>query len=106
TMRRFLAASLSTLLVVGTVPISSVAADHENESKSQSQNEPQTATPIKHVVVIFGENISFDHYFGTYPKAQNNPGETPFHYKSSNHSGNDVANTLITPLDPTKNFKP
>jgi phospholipase C len=105
-MRRFLAASLSTLLVVGTIPISSVAADHENESKSQSQNEPQTATPIKHVVVIFGENISFDHYFGTYPKAQNNPGETPFHYKSSNHSGNDVANTLITPLDPTKGFKP
>jgi phospholipase C len=105
-MRRFLAASLSTLLVLGTVPISSVAADHENESKSQSQNEPQTATPIKHVVVIFGENISFDHYFGTYPKAQNNPGETPFHYKSSNHSGNDVANTLITPLDPTKRFKP
>ena len=28
-----------------------------------------TATPIKHVVVIFQENVSFDHYFGTYPKA-------------------------------------
>ena len=26
-----------------------------------------TATKIKHVVVIFGENISYDHYFGTYP---------------------------------------
>ncbi len=26
---------------------------------------------IKHVVVIFGENISFDHYFGTYPNAAN-----------------------------------
>ena len=26
-----------------------------------------TATPIKHLVVIFEENISFDHYFGTYP---------------------------------------
>ena len=25
--------------------------------------------PIKHLVVIFGENISFDHYFGTYPDA-------------------------------------
>ena len=33
---------------------------------------------IKHVVVIFGENISFDHYFGTYPVAANNPGETKF----------------------------
>src|SRR5580658_8757353 len=37
-----------------------------------------TATKIKHLVVIFGENISFDHYFGTYPRAQNNAGEAPF----------------------------
>jgi phospholipase C len=35
-----------------------------------------TSTPIKHVVVIFGENVSFDHYFATYPKAANIPGET------------------------------
>ncbi|WP_245790540.1 phospholipase C [Streptomyces monashensis] len=33
-----------------------------------------TATPIKHVVVLFDENISFDHYFGTYPKAANTDG--------------------------------
>ena len=25
------------------------------------------ATPIQHLVVIFGENISYDHYFATYP---------------------------------------
>jgi phospholipase C len=36
------------------------------------------ATPIKHVVVIFNENNSFDHYFATYPNAANLPGETPF----------------------------
>ena len=36
-------------------------------------------TPIKHVVVIFDENISFDHYFGTYPYATNPPGEPQFH---------------------------
>jgi phospholipase C len=36
-----------------------------------------TATPIKHVVVIFQENVSFDHYFGTYPKASNADGQ-PF----------------------------
>ncbi|MBV9592397.1 MAG: alkaline phosphatase family protein [Actinobacteria bacterium] len=28
-----------------------------------------THTPIKHLVVIFQENVSFDHYFGTYPYA-------------------------------------
>lgn len=33
-----------------------------------------TATPIKHVVVLFDENNSFDHYFATYPKAANTDG--------------------------------
>ena len=32
------------------------------------------ATPIQHLVVIYGENISFDHYFGTYPHATNADG--------------------------------
>jgi len=36
-----------------------------------------TATPIKHLVVIFQENVSFDHYFGTYPSAANTDGQ-PF----------------------------
>src|ERR1700729_758187 len=39
---------------------------------------PGTGTPIKHVVVIFDENESFDHYFGTYPYAANTDGTT-FH---------------------------
>jgi phospholipase C len=40
---------------------------------------PTTASAaIKHVVVIFGENISFDHYFGTYPNAVNTPAEPQF----------------------------
>ncbi|MEU1807008.1 alkaline phosphatase family protein [Streptomyces sp. NPDC019937] len=34
----------------------------------------RTETPVKHVVVIFDENISFDHYFGTYPQAANTDG--------------------------------
>ena len=37
-----------------------------------------TTTPIKHVVVIFGENISFDHYFATYPNAANPASEPSF----------------------------
>jgi phospholipase C len=37
-----------------------------------------TATPIKHLVVIFQENISFDHYFATYPYATNPPNEPTF----------------------------
>ena len=37
---------------------------------------PETTTPVRHVVVIFGENVSFDHYFGTYPSAANTSGVT------------------------------
>jgi phospholipase C len=33
---------------------------------------------VQHIVVIFQENVSFDHYFGSYPNALNLPGETPF----------------------------
>jgi phospholipase C len=43
-----------------------------------AQDALTTATPIKHLVVIFGENRSFDHYFGTYPNAQNPVGEPAF----------------------------
>jgi phospholipase C len=61
-----------------------------------------TATPIKHVIVVFNENISFDHYFGTYPNAQNNSGETPF----SGAASTPASNGLQTPLDPTHGFAP
>jgi phospholipase C len=37
-----------------------------------------TKTPIKHVVVLFQENVSFDHYFATYPYATNQKGEPQF----------------------------
>jgi len=37
-----------------------------------------STTPIRHLVVIFQENNSFDHYFATYPVALNPPGEPPF----------------------------
>jgi phospholipase C len=37
---------------------------------------PTTATPIQHLVVIFQENVSYDHYFGTYPSATNTDGTT------------------------------
>jgi phospholipase C len=40
--------------------------------------EAATVTPVKHLVVIFNENVSFDHYFATYPTATNPPGEPPF----------------------------
>jgi phospholipase C len=46
-----------------------------------AQTPPPAPTAITHVIVLFQENVSFDHYFGTYPNAQNLAGEqvfTPF----------------------------
>jgi phospholipase C len=45
---------------------------------SPSFAQTATTTPIQHVIVIFQENASFDHYFGTYPIAANPPGEPAF----------------------------
>ena len=54
-----------------------------------------TTTPIKHVVVIFGENISFDHYFGTYPDAANTDG-TPFTAAHGTPKVNGLDHKLLT----------
>jgi phospholipase C len=54
-----------------------------------------TKTPIKHLVVIFQENASFDHYFGTYPEALNPQGETKFNAAKDTPK----ANNLLHPKD-------
>ena len=51
-----------------------------------------TTTPIKHLVVIFQENVSFDHYFGTYPKAANTSGQ-PFNAAPGTPKVNNLADT-------------
>ena len=55
----------------------------------------KTATPIKHIVVIFGENRSFDHYFGTYPNALNPAGEPAFRALPNTPSVNGLGNALL-----------
>lgn len=55
-----------------------------------------TSTPIEHVVVIFEENQSFDHYFGTYPEAKNIMGESPFHAAVGTPTVNGLSESLRT----------
>ncbi|MFY9689020.1 MAG: alkaline phosphatase family protein, partial [Candidatus Acidiferrales bacterium] len=50
----------------------------------------ETATPIKHVIVIFQENVSFDHYFATYPHATNPQGEPAFYAKGDTPRVNNL----------------
>jgi phospholipase C len=54
-----------------------------------------TTTPIKHVVVIFDENNSFDHYFGAYPVAVNPPGEPRFEASPDTPAINGLSSTLL-----------
>ncbi|MDQ2832601.1 MAG: alkaline phosphatase family protein [Acidobacteriota bacterium] len=82
-IRKLLALSLSSSLMLsgcGQGTLSTPAGNgNANATPPPAPPTPTTASSaIKHVVVIFGENVSFDHYFGTYPNALNNPGGTPF----------------------------
>ena len=66
-------ASILAALTLTVAGPASVLADHRSDAERF-----QTKTPIKHIVVIFQENVSFDHYFGTYPHATNPGAEPPF----------------------------
>ncbi len=59
-----------------------------------------TATPIKHVVVIFGENRSFDHYFGTYPTATNPAGEEAFNAAAGTPTPNNLVSANLLTNNP------
>jgi phospholipase C len=87
-LRPMIAAAAAVALAAG-VAIGATAASASSAPKFAGYHTPalvsasyyrdtnRTATPIKHLVVIFDENESFDHYFGTYPYAANTDG-TPF----------------------------
>ena len=81
-IRKLLALSLTTTLILsgcGQGTVSTPAGNgNANTTPPPAPPTPTTAqAAIKHIVVIYGENISFDHYFGTYPNAANTGG-TPF----------------------------
>jgi phospholipase C len=72
-MRQFLSLLLAATLPSGLMPSALFA-----RSGGRGGSDSDTSTPIQHLVVIFQENISFDHYFGTYPHALNPLGEPRF----------------------------
>jgi len=56
----------------------------------------QTTYPISNIVVIFQENVSFDHYFATYPYSLNLPGENSFTAKRGTPTVNGLNQALLT----------
>ena len=82
-------ASLGALAACG-------GSDNSPSTAMSVQNLTQTKTPIKHVVVIYGENVSFDHYFATYPNSTNPAGEPAFTAAAGTPTVNGLSGTLLT----------
>jgi len=72
-VRRSLSFLTTACLLFGSLGDAWAAAKAPNPAESYL-----TTTPIKHLVVIFQENISFDHYFATYPNAANPQSQPQF----------------------------
>jgi phospholipase C len=64
-----------------------------------ASSDASTTTPIRHLVVIFQENVSFDHYFATYPNAANSDGTT-FTALPDTPSVNGLNDSLLSPNNP------
>src|ERR1700748_1806667 len=109
---RWMASLLLSAQLAGMTPRPTFAAPGNSKGGT-------TTTPIKHLVVIFQENVSFDHYFGTYPQAANKKGEVKFKAKAGTPTVNGLTQGLLdhTPntdkagnfyqpvrLDPSQNY--
>src|SRR5260370_42107443 len=67
-------AAAGVIAALAVSPLSAASAQQSNQQLAYADS-AGTAPPIKHVVVIFQDNVSFDHYFGTYPHASNTSGQ-------------------------------
>jgi phospholipase C len=97
-LRKTMASLLTLAIILGPSVTPALAADKVQKPPAA------TATPIQHLVVIFQENISFDHYFGTYPNATNPSGEPSFTAAKGTPSVNGLTGGLLTAnpnLNPT-----
>jgi len=102
--------TLATAMIVATsFALPSLASDASSKGpdgpKPPPPVVPVTTTPIKHVIVIFQENVSFDHYFGTYPFAANATAGEPVFVEAAD---TPAVNGLLTgpaapPNNPTLN---
>ena len=93
-------AAIAAGLVSPVPAVAQGAVAPESPSASAQQEAVRTATPIKHLVIIFNENVSFDHYFATYPRATNPPGEPPFKAAPHTPSVNNLARAHLLSDNP------
>ncbi|HVM93975.1 MAG TPA: alkaline phosphatase family protein [Terriglobales bacterium] len=88
-LRKTMASMLALAISLGPSVTPAFAAN-KHQAKAAA-----TATPIQHLVVIFNENVSFDHYFGSYPYATNPAGEPKFVPAANTPTVNGYNNALL-----------
>lgn len=100
---RWMAAVLFAVNISVAMPNTLMAQPPQKNSSSAENFE--TATPIKHLVVIFQENQSFDHYFATYPNAATVEGGPVFTPRKDTPTVNGLTEGLIA-NNPNVDFPP
>jgi phospholipase C len=99
--RLLLSTAAMSLIAAAAICGGSVFADPDHDHGHGRDH--HTATPIRHLVVIFNENRSFDHYFATYPNAANPPGEILFKASDRTPAVNNLANAKLLTNNPNLN---
>jgi phospholipase C len=102
TLLRKLPAFLGAAAVVVCAGAPALAHDHPHDP-DHDHGRVHTATPIRHLVVIFQENVSFDHYFATYPNAANPAGEPQFTAAPGTPSVNNLLGGNLLTNNPNLN---
>src|SRR5271157_4928201 len=103
-LRRVMSSLLAMTIALGPSVSPAFASSAKPVTRSAAS---ATATPIQHLVVIFQENVSFDHYFGTYPNALNPKFENKFTAAAATPTVNGLTNALLNfnpnlnPANPT-----
>jgi phospholipase C len=101
--------SIAGNLATELAPVVNLIENVASNAKKAGGTDPntlKTKTPIKHLIVVFNENRSFDHYFGTYPNAINPEGEPIF--EPAKNTPRNINNLLSSPalLDNNPNANP
>jgi phospholipase C len=99
TLLRKLPAVLGAAAVVACAGATALAQNSDHDP-GYDHDRVQTATPIRHLVVIYQENVSFDHYFATYPNATDPSGEPSFKALPGTPRVNSLANANLLTDNP------
>ncbi len=88
-------AALVSFLLPGFLAVSLAGCGYSSSLPNSELTTVSAQSNIQHIVVIFQENVSFDHYFATYPNALNLAGEVPFNALAGTPAIDGVSGSLM-----------